>query len=95
MVQWASDSAAPKGAKGKQMSFLPRKALPATTRKTIEAKAVELQCQCIPNLDSLLCCLDVFAVGDFDNFDDFVFEHRSGCCATEPGYAGDIGAIEI
>ena len=26
---------------------------------------------------------------------DFVFEHQSGCCATEPGYAGDIGAIEI
>ena len=26
---------------------------------------------------------------------DFAFEHRSGCCATEPGYAGDIGAIEI
>ena len=23
------------------------------------------------------------------------FEHRSDCCATEPGYAGDIGAIEI
>ena len=28
-------------------------------------------------------------------FNDFVFEHRSGCCATEPGYAEDIGAIEI
>ena len=28
-------------------------------------------------------------------FNDFVFEHRSGCCATEPGYTGDIGAIEI
>ena len=26
---------------------------------------------------------------------DFAFEHRSGCCATESGYAGDIGAIEI
>ena len=26
---------------------------------------------------------------------DFAFEHRSGCCATEPGYAGDIGATEI
>ena len=26
---------------------------------------------------------------------DFAFEHRSGCCATEPGYARDIGAIEI
>ena len=26
---------------------------------------------------------------------DFAFEHRSGCCASEPGYAGDIGAIEI
>ena len=26
---------------------------------------------------------------------DFAFEHRSGCCATEPGYAGNIGAIEI
>ena len=30
-----------------------------------------------------------------DDFNDFAFEHRSGCCATEPGYAGDIGAIEI
>ena len=28
-------------------------------------------------------------------FNDFAFEHRSACCATEPGYAGDIGAIEI
>ena len=26
---------------------------------------------------------------------DLAFEHRSGCCATEPGYAGDIGAIDI
>ena len=30
-----------------------------------------------------------------NGFNDFAFEHRSGCCATEPGYAGDIGAIEI
>ena len=30
-----------------------------------------------------------------NDFNDFAFEHRSGCCATEPGYAGDIGAIEI
>ena len=30
-----------------------------------------------------------------NGFNDFVFEHRSGCCATEPGYAGNIGAIEI
>ena len=30
-----------------------------------------------------------------NEFNDFAFEHRSGCCATEPGYAGDIGAIEI
>ena len=30
-----------------------------------------------------------------NSFNDFVFEHRSGCCATEPGYAGDIDAIEI
>ena len=30
-----------------------------------------------------------------NSFNDFVFEHRSGCCTTEPGYAGDIGAIEI
>ena len=30
-----------------------------------------------------------------NHFNDFAFEHRSGCCATEPGYAGDIGAIEI
>ena len=29
-----------------------------------------------------------------DSLNDFVFEHRSGCCPTEPGYAGDIGAIE-
>ena len=29
-----------------------------------------------------------------NNLNDFVFEHRSGCCATEPGYAGDIGAIK-
>ena len=29
------------------------------------------------------------------NFNDFTFEHRSSCCATEPGYAWDIGAIEI
>ena len=26
---------------------------------------------------------------------DFAFEHRSGCCATDPGYAGNIGAIEV
>ena len=31
----------------------------------------------------------------WNSLNDFVFEHRSGCCATEPGYAGDIGAIEI
>ena len=30
-----------------------------------------------------------------NGFNDFAFEHRSGCCATEPGCAGDIGAIEI
>ena len=30
-----------------------------------------------------------------NDFNDFAFEHRSGCCATESGYAGDIGAIEI
>ena len=30
-----------------------------------------------------------------NSFNDFVFEHRSGCCATDPGYTGDIGAIEI
>ena len=30
-----------------------------------------------------------------NGFNDFAFEHRSGCCATEPGYAEDIGAIEI
>ena len=30
-----------------------------------------------------------------NGFNDFAFEHRSGCCATEPGYARDIGAIEI
>ena len=28
-------------------------------------------------------------------FNNFVFEHQSGCCATEPGYAGDIGTIDI
>ena len=30
-----------------------------------------------------------------NSLNDFVFEHRSGCFVTEPGYAGDIGAIEI
>ena len=30
-----------------------------------------------------------------NSFNDFVFEHRSGCCATELGYTRDIGAIEI
>ena len=30
-----------------------------------------------------------------NNFNDFAFEHRSCCCATEPGYTGDIGVIEI
>ena len=30
----------------------------------------------------------------WNSINDFVFEHRSGCCATEPGYAGDIGTIE-
>ena len=30
-----------------------------------------------------------------NDFNDFAFEHRSGCCTTEPGYAGDIGDIEI
>ena len=30
-----------------------------------------------------------------NSLNDFVFEQRSGRCATEPGYAGDIGAIEI
>ena len=30
-----------------------------------------------------------------NSLNDFVIEHRSGCCATEPGYAGDIGVIEI
>ena len=29
-----------------------------------------------------------------NSLNDLVFEHRSACCATEPGYAGDIGAIE-
>ena len=30
-----------------------------------------------------------------NGFNDFVLEHRSGCCATDPGFAGDVGAIEI
>ena len=30
-----------------------------------------------------------------NSLNDFVFEHRFGCCTTEPGYAGDIGALEI
>ena len=30
-----------------------------------------------------------------NSLNDFVFEDRSGCCATDPGYTGDIGAIEI
>ena len=28
-------------------------------------------------------------------FIDFAVEHRFSCCANEPGFAGDIGAIEI
>ena len=28
-------------------------------------------------------------------FIDFAVKHRFGCRATEPGYVGDIGAIEI
>ena len=28
-------------------------------------------------------------------FIDFAVEHLFGCCTTEPGYAGDIGAIKI
>ena len=28
-------------------------------------------------------------------FIDFAVEHQFGCCATEPGFTGDIGAIEI
>ena len=30
-----------------------------------------------------------------NSFHDFIFEHWSGCYTTEPGYAGDIGLIEI
>ena len=30
-----------------------------------------------------------------NSLNDFVFEHRSGCCATEAGHAGDMGTIEI
>ena len=30
-----------------------------------------------------------------NDFNDFAFEYRSGCRATEPGYTRDIGAIEI
>ena len=30
-----------------------------------------------------------------NRLNNFVFEHRSRCCATEPGYAGDISAIKI
>ena len=30
-----------------------------------------------------------------NSLNDFVFEQQSGCCTTEPGYTGDIGAIEI
>ena len=30
-----------------------------------------------------------------NSLNDFAFEHRSGCYATEPGYAGGIGAIKI
>ena len=29
-----------------------------------------------------------------NDFNDFTFEHRSGCSATESGHAGAIGAIE-
>ena len=31
----------------------------------------------------------------WNSLKDFAFEHRPGCCATEPSYAGDIGATEI
>ena len=31
----------------------------------------------------------------WNDFNDFAFEHRSGCCVSEPDYAGDISAIEI
>ena len=30
-----------------------------------------------------------------NSLNHYVFEHRSGCCAAEPGYVGVIGAIEI
>ena len=30
-----------------------------------------------------------------NSLNKFVFEHRSGCCAPQPGYVGDIGPIEI
>ena len=30
-----------------------------------------------------------------NSFIDFAFRHWFGCCATEPGYPGDIGAVEI
>ena len=30
-----------------------------------------------------------------NSLNDFVFEHQFRCCATEPGNARDIGAIEI
>ena len=30
-----------------------------------------------------------------NSFNKFVFEHRSGCCTTEPGYTRDIGVVEI
>ena len=31
----------------------------------------------------------------WNSFINFIFEHWSGCCATEPGYTGDIGTIKI
>ena len=30
-----------------------------------------------------------------NSLSNLVFKHRSDCCSTEPGYTGDIGAIEI
>ena len=45
-----------------------------------------LQCR------SVTCLLPLML---WNCFLDFAVEHWFGCCATEPGFAGDLGAIEV
>ena len=61
----------------------------ATLRRRLKTYLFDLA---FPPVDTgVPCCLLMLR----NDFNDFAFEHRAGCCATEPGYAGDIGAIEI